>query len=169
LNICTLYGTMFGAWQVSQYWLLDEWRCCVFLQVRRVQRVTETRRKFCLWLASGLSHCCTWRDNVCMPRHPLSAGVLGNMGEGCRPLPRITAPHETARQKDTVAQWSQARQHYPAALKFKVNQYEPRPRSKSSQRCDNFKLPRHARGRGKVGYPRQAVWHGKGGHQVGLK
>jgi hypothetical protein len=116
---------MFGAWQVSQYWLLDEWRCCVFLQVRRVERVTETRRKFCLWLASGLSHCCTWRDNVCMPRHPLSAGVLGNMGEGCRPLPRIAAPHETARQKDTVAQWSQARQHYPAALKFKVNQYEP--------------------------------------------
>jgi hypothetical protein len=50
---------------------------------------------------------------------PVGAGVLGNMGEGYRPLPRIAAPRETARQKHTVMPWSQARQNYPAALSSK--------------------------------------------------
>jgi hypothetical protein len=34
---------------------------------------------------------------------PLGAAVLGNMGEGCRQLPRTAAPRWTARQGDPAA------------------------------------------------------------------
>jgi hypothetical protein len=63
---------MFGAWEVSPYWLLDEWICSVdFLQVRRVERAAETRRNFCFWLPSGLI--------LAFMRFRLILAVLDNM------------------------------------------------------------------------------------------
>jgi hypothetical protein len=76
-----LYEIMFAAWEVSPYWLLDEWIGSVdFLQVRRVERVAETRRNLCFSLPSGLLRHARWRDNVCLPRHSLRRGSPGNMG-----------------------------------------------------------------------------------------
>jgi hypothetical protein len=50
------------------------------LHVHRVERVAENKRKFCWWLASGLPHCCSWRDNVCLSCHPRGRGSPGQHG-----------------------------------------------------------------------------------------
>jgi hypothetical protein len=83
LNVHTMYEIMFGVWEVSPYWLLDEWSCSVdFLQVRRVERAAETKRNFCFWLSLGLPRHAHWRGNVCLPRHPLGRDSPGQ--HGCR-------------------------------------------------------------------------------------
>jgi hypothetical protein len=136
---------------------------CRCVELRGQQKPEET--SVCGWhqACRAVAHCATTCD-CCATL--LGATILGNMGEGCRPLPRIAAPQGTARQGDIVAPWRLARQLYPAALKLKMNQYAPPPRSKSTERRSNIKPPRHARRRGYVAQPRHAVWHDRGGHQV---
>jgi hypothetical protein len=51
-----------------------------FLQVRRVERATETRRNFCFWLATGLPRHARRRGSMGLPRHPQGRGSPGNLG-----------------------------------------------------------------------------------------
>jgi hypothetical protein len=74
MKLCLVHGK-------CPYWLLDEWMSSVdFLQVRRVERATETRRKFCFWLATGLPRHARRRGSMGLPRHPQGRGNPGAAG-----------------------------------------------------------------------------------------
>jgi hypothetical protein len=77
LNVCTLYGTMFGAWKVSPYWFVNVYGT-IFAQVRRVGEGNRNLKK--IWLLAGVRLAAPSR----MARQRVRAVVWTSLG----PLPR---------------------------------------------------------------------------------
>jgi hypothetical protein len=171
---------MFPAWEVSPYWLLDEWMSSVdFLQVRRVERAAETRRIFCFWLATGLSRHARRRGNMCLSRHPLRRGSPANLGATDGDLHPALPRHKVqvypvARPRHKVQVYTAWRggAALPRRRPWRGRLVLPRHRLNLNLGRGSILvfvklkrgkgvLPRQAPWRGNVKLPRRALWRGR--------